>query len=636
MSNNQFDNDFCKEFDTIQHSDYSSPRSNTNPLFFSPLNAANNSISQVNQHQMDNIYYNSQYNGNHFNQIQYPTTSFYGNGNTSSCNMYPRQIQTNRGFPNPHHDTLHSVCDAYANNQHSTAYVPLYNANEVHLHSRHSTNVPNANISNIIMPSKSSLQNINSLSNINAVTNEASNVNMTTVSSTQNATSVKTASSTQNATSVKARSVKTTKSSKAKTKKTFDYTVESHSDIDFALKFLANFRDYGRDIDIKNNSMQLYYFLENIIKTICTVRPFLKYSHLDNQLKNDIKKQLSTIIEHYQDIGFLPNDSDKPSEIDVINHIYNFISSNMFPSNISSSSNVISNSSLSIYNSKSKSISPSVENIGDGPTDSAGLTDNPTSKTILRIPTTPFYHKFDSEMKLNHTVAMSTNRKRRISSINGTINIMETIIKYMKNNSSCNVQLLKGLEILRSVQIFKQFGFLLFEDIQTYNYNIAYGNEIVKIHDTMFSCLSQKLKIDVFEIEKSIIDYININQNNESFLSTICERNNDSNEKILKLERKSKLDFFMGEIRAHRISYITIPFLFNHFKFIFPDHTIILFKCEADKIVEVNYNENVNIHNFDFTETNAVIMIHYKDQYKLLYCMDPSYSINNDTDDEEN
>ena len=75
---------------------------------------------------------------------------------------------------------------------------------------------------------------------------------------------------------------------------------------------------------------------------------------------------------------------------------------------------------------------------------------------------------------------------------------METIIKYMKNNSSCNVQLLKGLEILRSVQIFKQFGFLLFEDIQTYNYNIAYDNEIVKIHDTMFSCLSQKLKIDVF------------------------------------------------------------------------------------------------------------------------------------------
>jgi hypothetical protein len=529
---------------------------------------ANNSNSQVNQHQMNNIIHNSSHNANDFNQVQNPTTSFYGNGYT------PTNIATY--------------------NQYST------NSNQ---YSKNSTYVPSSNPT---------------LSNINRVSNKASNINATTPSLSKN-------SSTK---SIKEKSVKTTKSKNDKTNNLINYTVEAHSNMDFVVKFLANFRDNGAAIDKENNSMQLYYFIEEIIKTLCSVRSSLNYSPYANQLKHDIKHQIPRIIKHYQHIGFLPKDSDNASKIDVMNHIFNFISSNISSSN----SNVISNTSSSISNSKSKTISPSAGNIGGGPTDISG----PIIQSSSSSPQSNNEIIQQSKMKFNHTVPLSNGRKRKVISIVGSIDIMETIIKFLKHNSSCNLQLLKGLEIFRSVQIFKQFGFLLFEDINTHYYDILYGNDELKIHDTLFSCLSEKLKVNVYQIATTIIEYINNNRNDESFLSTICKRNDDSNDIILQLDRNSKLDFYLGEISTHRISEMTLPFLFIHFKFIFPDHNVILFKYETDKIVEVNYHENTNIHNFDFTDANAVVMIRYNDIYKLLYCMDPSYLITSDTDDEDN
>lgn len=150
----------------------------------------------------------------------------------------------------------------------------------------------------------------------------------------------------------------------------------------------------------------------------------------------------------------------------------------------------------------------------------------------------------------------------------------------------------------------------------------------------MFSCLGKRLNVEPCTIENIIIDFILKNLNDESFMSIIYANYPDCDEEMLIQTRKQLLEVYITHIKSHKITEITISFLFNILPFIFTDYNIILFRFQSDEIAAMYYPKELNEQNLPCTLPNTISIINYNNTFKLLMCMMPFNSISNDSDDD--
>ena len=137
-------------------------------------------------------------------------------------------------------------------------------------------------------------------------------------------------------------------------------------------------------------------------------------------------------------------------------------------------------------------------------------------------------------------------------------------------------------------------------------------------------------------IEQSILEYIDKNINNESFLLTVYEPENGMNENSLRHKQLQFLDMIINyDIKTHNISKLSLPFILQNFANIFPDYEILVFSCKDDKIKEVFYTANNELKLFDADKSNSIAIMHYDNVYKLLTNMSAKYMYTNDSDDSD-
>ena len=186
-------------------------------------------------------------------------------------------------------------------------------------------------------------------------------------------------------------------------------------------------------------------------------------------------------------------------------------------------------------------------------------------------------------------------------------------------------------ELVLATEIFHDIGLLLFPIFFIANDNNGFNH-----NNTFFNTVAMKMKVDITVIQHSILQYIDRNLNNPSFLLTVYEPDESNNENSLLQKQHSILDMMINfDIKKNNITNLSLPFILNNFSYIFPNYEIVVFSCKDDKIKDVFYPPNIELHLFDANKSNSIAIMHYDNVYKLLTNMSAKYMYTNDSDDSD-
>ena len=348
----------------------------------------------------------------------------------------------------------------------------------------------------------------------------------------------------------------------------------------------------------------LYLLFDYIVQSMCSVVGKIKLD-LSNKIQHCLADPLNLqiMIKEYKRIGLLPNNYESITASSYIAQITNKILNSQ---DITTTSSGLTK--ISVTNTDQLTLNYSSNSL-----DNAKMTDI-------------FYSVRNLDSDTNK------HKKLNLSSI-GSINIYKTIKCHLDYNN-IKSKFFTSEELIIVTEIFNETELLLFPIISIQNNTNVYNN-----NTTFFNCLATKMKVDIIMIEKLILQYIEKNINNTSFLSTVYNPEVATNIDNISLLQKqlSILEMIINfDIKTKNITNISLPFILNNFSNIFPNYEIVIFSCKDDKIKDILYSGKSELRFFDADKSTSIAIMHYDDVYKLLQNMTPNYMYINDSDENDN
>jgi hypothetical protein len=240
-------------------------------------------------------------------------------------------------------------------------------------------------------------------------------------------------------------------------------------------------------------------------------------------------------------------------------------------------------------------------------------------------------HSSDEKMVENQPFYYSTSqisnksRKRALSTIS-QFDFIKSLMNFVKefDINVCHPE--SGLFIIASAAIFIRYAILLFP------HSISMDDSIKA---TFFNCLADKMSVTTNVIIAQIIKFVDSHIDEIEFKKTISDEDEDDDDENQSQRIEKLLAVHIDDIKRDTISSVTIPFLFRNLPRIFPTYDIVLFAHKNKEVAATYYPSSIeNLRKHDFTKNNTIAILHYRNKYKLLQPLNPTYAFIDDTDDD--